>query len=492
VSTGERRHESDGTTGSARLGRAELRRQRRDVIEEGRPQEGVDVFRPVERAVLVGVQLPDRTDEQLEASLDELEALVDTAGAEVADRVVQRRGAPDPATYIGKGKVDELRGILEEVGADAVVFDDELTPAQQRTLEERVGQKVLDRTIVILDIFAQHATSREGKTQVELAQLDYLLPRLRGWGEALSRQAGGRAAGGAGIGGRGPGETQLEVDRRRIHRRIRKLKEDLETFDQIRQTKAKERESSRVPVVALVGYTNAGKSSLLNRLTGSGALVQDRLFATLDTTVRGLALDDGRDVVVTDTVGFVRKLPHGLVEAFKSTLEESTRADLLLHVVDTSHADVEQQIEAVRDVLTEIGAGQVPEQVVLNKIDLAVPADVAALGRRLSRGSAADPVEVSAATGEGIDQLLERIARRLPDDRVRVHVTVPFDRTDLVDLAHRDGEVHEPGYSEHGTELVATVTRAAAREMREVLDPTLFMDDDRPRASGDGQVGPAQ
>ncbi len=465
------------------LGRAELRRRRRDVVEEGRPQEGVEVFRPVERAVLVGVHLPDRTEEQVETSLDELEALVETAGGEVADRVVQRRGGPDPATYIGRGKVNELGAIAAEVGADAVIFDDELSPAQQRTLEERVGQKVLDRTIVILDIFAQHATSREGKTQVELAQLTYLLPRLRGWGEALSRQAGGRAAGGVGIGGRGPGETQLEVDRRRIHRRIRKLKDDLITFERVRRTKSKDRERHDVPTVALVGYTNAGKSSLLNALTGADALVRDRLFATLDTTARGLDLPDGREVVVTDTVGFVRKLPHGLVEAFKSTLEETTRAELLLHVVDASREDAEEQILAVREVLDEIGSDVVPEQLALNKADLADPGELDRLVNRLQR-EGFEPVVVSAATGRGIGELTERIALRLPDRRYRVEVTVPFDRSELVNLAHTNGEVLKQEYSEHGTELIADVEERVAREMRDLLDPDPFAEELEPWERG--------
>ncbi len=279
----------------------------------------------------------------MDASLDELEALLETAGAVVVERVVQRRNAPDAATFVGGGKVGELRDIAAATGADAVVFDDELAPAQQRTLEERIHQKVLDRTIVILDIFAQHATSREGKAQVELAQLSYMLPRLRGWGDALSRQAGGRAAGGMGIGGRGPGETQLEVDRRRINRRMAKLRRDLADHDRIRRTKSKDRENRRVRTAALVGYTNAGKSSLLNALTDAGVLVEDKLFATLDTTARQLELPDGREIVVTDTVGFIRKLPTGLVEAFLSTLEESARADLIVHVVDASHPEAEHR-----------------------------------------------------------------------------------------------------------------------------------------------------
>ena len=456
------------------LTRAERRRRDREVIEEGRPREGVDVFRPVEKAILVGVQLPDRTERQVGASLDELHALAHTAGALVVDRLVQRRDSPEPATYIGKGKVTEVKRLVASHGADAVIFDDDLSPAQQRNLEEGVKQKVLDRTIVILDIFAQHATSREAKTQIELAQLNYMLPRLRGWGEALSRQAGGRAAGGMGIGGRGPGETQLEVDRRRIMRRISKLKEDLDSFAQVRRTKSRERERRRVPIVALVGYTNAGKSSLLNRLTGADAEVRNRLFATLDTTARSLELPDGRDVVVTDTVGFVRKLPHGLIEAFKSTLEESARADLLLHVVDVAHPEAQPQIEAVREVLADIGADTVPEQLVLNKADIADPKDVGALVRAVQRRGAPPPVVVSARAGLGVDELLDTIALRLPDQRYHVTVTIPYDRTELVNLAHRRGEVHKQEHGPDGTELVATVHEEVARAMRDLLDPDPF------------------
>jgi len=459
-------HEAD----QGALRRAQRRRVERDVIEEGAPREGVDIIRPVERAIIVGVYLPDRSSSEVQAALDELEALLDTAGAEVVHHEIQRRDHPDPATYIGRGKVDDLRRIAAEVGADAVVFDDELAPAQQRNLEERIRQKVLDRTIVILDIFAQHARSREGKTQVELAQLGYMLPRLRGWGEALSRQAGGRAAGGAGIGGRGPGETQLEVDRRRIGRRINKLRADLVGFERIRATKSQQRERNRIPTAALVGYTNAGKSSLLNRLTGAEVSVRNRLFETLDTTVRRLPLDDGREVVLSDTVGFIRKLPHGLVEAFKSTLEESVRADLLLHVVDASHPEASGHIKAVREVLEEIGADEVPELIVLNKADLADPSSVRGLVRDIELTTGTQPVTVSAATGHGLDELVERIALRLPGRRVQVHARIPYARQDLVALAHRRGEVHEQTHSEAGTELIATVDEEAGVQMREFLD----------------------
>ena len=438
------------------------------------------MIRPVEAAVIVGVQLPGRTSAEVEASLDELERLVDTAGAEVVERVVQRRDTPDAATYIGRGKVAELRDLVAAHGADAVVFDDDLAPAQQRTLEEGIHQKVLDRTIVILDIFAQHATSREGKAQVELAQLNYMLPRLRGWGTALSRQAGGRVAGGGGMGGRGPGETQLEVDRRRIMRRITKLRRDLRDYARVRETKATERERNRVQVVALVGYTNAGKSSLLNRLTGSHVKVEDRLFATLDPTVRRLPLGDGVDAVATDTVGFVRKLPHGLVEAFKSTLEESTKADLLLHVVDASHPEAEAQILAVHSVLEEIAADRVPEQLVLNKVDQADGPSVEALARRLQTELDAEPVLVSALTGEGIDELVQRIALRLPGRRMRIEATVPYGRQDLVALAHRRGRVVKERHTEWGTELIADVDRDAALELRGYLERDPFEPEPEP------------
>ncbi len=460
--------------GDAALSRAEERRRRREVIEEGAPREGVDIIRRVEKAVVVGVQLPGVTDEQVDASLDELEALLDTAGAVVVERVVQKRDAPDAATFIGGGKVAELRDLVAAAGADAVVFDEDLAPAQQRTLEEKIRQKVLDRTIVILDIFAQHATSREGKAQVELAQLTYLLPRLRGWGQALSRQAGGQAAGGVGIGGRGPGETQLEVDRRRINRRMAKLRRDLKDYDRIRRTKSKGRENRQVRTAALVGYTNAGKSSLLNAMTGAEVLVEDRLFATLDPTVRHLDLPDGREAVLTDTVGFVRKLPHGLVEAFTSTLEESARSDLLLHVVDASHPDAEAQIVAVREVLVEIGADQLPEVVVLNKADRTDAATLDALARRIEEHTGAAPVVVSAVTGQGLDELREVIRQRMPGQRVPIRAHIPWANQDMVALVHRTGDVRAEKHDELGTLLEATVDEDVGRQLRPWLEDDPF------------------
>ena len=437
----------------------------------------MDIIRGVDRAVIVGVQLPGMSSDDVEASLDELEALVDTAGGVVVERVTQRRDHPDAATYVGRGKVAELKHLVEAVGADAVVFDDDLSPAQQRNLEQGIRQKVLDRTIVILDIFAQHATSAEGKAQVELAQLTYLLPRLRGWGTALSRQAGGRVAGGGGMGSRGPGETQLEVDRRKLMRRIAKLRRDLVDKERIRQTKSATRERNHLATVAIVGYTNAGKSSLLNRLTGAHLLVQDQLFATLDTTVRRLDLGDGRPVVASDTVGFVRKLPHNLVEAFKSTLEESTRADLLVHVVDASHPEAEAQIIAVRDVLAEIGAKDRPEQLVLNKADKADPATVAALARRLEADGAAVPVVVSAVTGAGMGILRAVISARLPRTRIPVAATLPLDRGDLVAQGHSAGQLSVERWESDGVHIEGVVDEAVARRMRPWLDVDPFAED---------------
>ena len=455
--------EDDGTI--VRMRRADRRRAERDVIGDDAPREGVDIIRPVELAVIVGVGLPDRTDAEVAASLDELERLLDTAGGEVVARVVQRRQHPEAATFIGGGKVEELHALVRELGADSVVFDDELSPAQQRTLEERIGRKVLDRTIVILDIFAQHASSREGKLQVELAQLTYLLPRLRGWGQALSRQAGGRAAGGVGIGGRGPGETQLEVDRRRLMRRVTAIRRDLVASKQVRGVKAARRQRQELPVVALVGYTNAGKSSLMNRITGADVLVEDRLFATLDATLRRLPLPDGRTVVLSDTVGFVRKLPHGLVEAFRSTLEETAQAGLLLHVVDGAHPEALAHVDAVREVLLEIGAQDVPEVVVLNQIDRADADELDRLELTLRTTRHTDPVRVSAVTGEGIAALLARIAGLVPDTRRHVRVHLPYAREDLVARVHREGRVLGLTHDEAGTLVDAEVDLSLAAEL---------------------------
>jgi GTPase len=392
-----------------------------------------------ERIIVVGVVLPDRSPEEVDVALDELCLLVDTAGADVVQRVVQRRDRPDPATYLGQGKVAELAQLSKDFDVDTVVFDDELSPAQQRNLEKLLGRTAIDRTAVILDIFAQNARSPEGRAQVELALLRYRLPRLRGRGHALSQQAGG-------IGTRGPGETQLEVDRRRLVRRMHRLEADLREVDRNRQLQRRARVRGRHREVALVGYTNAGKSSLLNRLTDAGVPAEDRLFVTLDPRTRQLALPGGEIVVVTDTVGFVRKLPHELVEAFRSTLDSLRLADLLVHVVDASAPDAQGQIAAVRRVLDEIGASDVPELLVLNKIDLVD--GVPELARQLQGA-----VSVSARTGDGIDWLIRVVSDRLrAGDRV-VRLVVPFSRGDVVAAAHREGEVLDSEQSEDATIL---------------------------------------
>ncbi len=413
----------------------------------------------LERVILVSVWWTG-SEVDAENSLAELKLLAETAGSQVLDGLVQRRKHIDPATFIGRGKVDELRQVVIGTGADTVICDGELEPAQLRNLEDRVGVKVVDRTALILDIFAQHAKSAEGKAQVELAQLQYLRQRLRGWGGNLSRQAGGRAAGGAGIGGRGPGETKIEVDRRRIKTRISQLRRRLRELDAVRETERSQRRRNQVPAVAIVGYTNAGKSSLLNRLTGAGVLVEDALFATLDPTTRRSQTTDGRLFTLTDTVGFIRHLPHDLVEAFRSTLEESVAADLLLHVVDGSDPDPFGQIAAVRQVLSEIGAAGVAEQLVVNKIDAAHPDALLAL-----RGSHPDAVFVSARTGEGIDELRERIEQRLPRPEVEVRAMVPYDRGDLINRIHQSGEFLSTEHTADGTLVVARVNSDLAGEL---------------------------
>ena len=412
----------------------------------------------LERAVLVG--LTGRDGMRAEASLEELERLADTAGAEVIGRVLHRRDTPDPATFIGKGKAQEVRDIVRGEQADTVIVDEELSPAQLRNLEEIFGCKVLDRTALIIDIFAQHAHSSEGKAQVELAQLNYFLPRLRGWGESMSRLGGG-------IGTRGPGETKLEVDRRRIKKRISNLRDDIEDLERTRTTKRQGRARSGVASVALVGYTNAGKSTLLNRLTGAGVLVEDKLFSTLDPTTRRLELPDGRPCVFTDTVGFVRKLPHSLVEAFKSTLEEAIRADLLVHLVDGSEPDPEAEYNAVRDVLGEIGAATVAELVAVNKIDALNEVGLARLRRRFPNA-----IFISALTGDGIDGMLERIAATIPHPEVEVDLLVPYDRGDVVAALHAAGAVLSETYDEAGTKVRARLREdQLARLDRYLLPP---------------------
>jgi len=413
----------------------------------------------LERVVLVGVWA-EGTATDAENSLVELAALAETAGSRVLDGVIQRRNRPDPATYIGRGKVAVLRDVVQAEGADTVICDGELSPSQLRNLEQEVKVKVVDRTALILDIFAQHAQSREGKAQVELAQLQYLLPRLRGWGEALSRQAGGTAGGNGGVGLRGPGETKLETDRRRIRTRISRLKRDIAGMQTIRETKRSDRRRNEVPSVAIAGYTNAGKSSLLNRLTDAGVLVEDALFATLDTTTRRALTAEGRVYTLSDTVGFVRHLPHQLIEAFRSTLEEVAEADLVVHVVDGAHPDPEEQVRAVREVLAEVGADSVSELLVVNKSD-AADEDTLLRLKRIWPGA----IFVSARTGAGLVDLRATIEERLPWPAVEVSACVPYDRGDLVARAHTSGEVLGTEHTPSGTMLHARVSEALAAEL---------------------------
>jgi GTP-binding protein HflX len=413
----------------------------------------------LERVVLLGVWT-EGTLELAEHSLRELAQLAETAGSQVLDGLVQRRSRPDASTYVGAGKARELAELVAETGADTVICDGELTPSQLRKLEGVVRVKVVDRTALILDIFAQHAKSKEGKAQVELAQMQYLLPRLRGWGESLSRQAGGRVAGGGGIGTRGPGETKIETDRRRIRTRIAKLKREISEMSVGREVQRGQRRRHEVPSVAIAGYTNAGKSSLLNQLTGAHVLVDNSLFATLDPAVRKARLPSGTAFTLTDTVGFVRHLPHQLVDAFRSTLEEVAAADLILHVVDSSDADPRSQIVAVRDVLREVGASGVPELVVFNKADAATEIDLK--GLRLAEPQS---VVVSALTGEGLPELLAEVERLLPRPAVEISVMLPYARGDLLARAHRDGEVVSVEHTGAGTVLTARVPPDLAYEL---------------------------
>ncbi len=416
----------------------------------------------LERVVLIGVWT-EGTLASAENSLRELSRLAETAGSQVLDGLIQRRGRPDPATYVGAGKAAELAEIVTEAGADTVICDGELSPSQLRRLEGVVRVKVIDRTALILDIFAQHARSKEGKAQVELAQLEYLLPRLRGWGESLSRQAGGRVAAGGGIGTRGPGETKIETDRRRIRTRTAKLRRELAGMATGREVKRGRRRRREVPSVAIAGYTNAGKSSLLNRVTGSGVLVADSLFATLDSAVRRARTPSGRLFTLTDTVGFVRHLPHQLVEAFRATLEEVAQADLILHVVDGSDPDPLAQLAAVREVLREIGAGDVAELVVINKSDAADPIAVQAVMQRER-----NCVVVSAQTGAGIGELLAAVEGALPRHDTRVCTVLPYERGDLLARAHEEGEVIELRYGADGTLVQARVPMSLAAEFERV------------------------
>ncbi|MEX2424033.1 MAG: GTPase HflX [Acidimicrobiia bacterium] len=404
----------------------------------------------VQKAFLIGVQLPEHDTLESERSLDELALLTDTAGSDPVGMELVKRDAPDAAWYIGSGKADELAGLTQALDVDVVVFDNPLTPAQQRNLQKRFECDVVDREALILDIFAQHASSREGAIQVELALLRYRLPRLRGLGKQLSRQGAG-----SGIANRGPGETKLETDRRRIEMRISKLERQLAALSKTRATQRKARQRADIPQVAVVGYTNAGKSTLLNRLTAADVLTEDRLFATLDSTVRKSELLDGRKILLSDTVGFIRRLPHNLVEAFRSTLDDTLEANLLLHVVDASDPDPDGQIEAVHIVLQEIGADDMPELVVFNKID---SADAASLGRL--RNLHPEAAFISARTGEGIEDLLRMVSERLAEGTVVLRLQIPYSRSDLIASAHRLGEVLAEKHEDTGAVMEVRVPSA--------------------------------
>ncbi|WP_207839221.1 GTPase HflX [Williamsia soli] len=424
----------------------------------------------LERVVLVGVWTQGSTTAQADSSMAELAALAETAGSEVLEGLIQRRDKPDPATYIGSGKAHELREIVLATGADTVICDGELTPAQLTALEKVVKVKVIDRTALILDIFAQHATSREGKAQVALAQMEYMLPRLRGWGESMSRQAGGRAGSNGGVGLRGPGETKIETDRRRIRERTAKLRREIREMKTSRNTKRSKRKQAVAQSVTIVGYTNAGKSSLINRMTGSGVLVHNALFATLDPTTRRMTLEDGRELVITDTVGFVRHLPTQLVEAFRSTLEEVADADLLLHIVDGSDPIPTDQISAVRTVIEQVvseeKATAPPEILVINKIDVADPLVLAQL-----RGLFPHAVFISTVTGEGIEELFTGIREAIARHDVHVSVRVPYSRGDLVSRIHAEGDVLTEQHGADGTAITATVPSGLARQLATLAMP---------------------
>lgn len=436
----------------------------------------------LERVVLVGLYSGSgpHASESAEISLRELAALAETAGSQVLDGVLQRRHHPDPGTYLGSGKAAELADVVAATGADTVIVDTELAPSQRRGLEDVVKVKVVDRTALILDIFAQHASSREGKAQVALAQMEYMLPRLRGWGESMSRQAGGRAGSNGGVGLRGPGETKIETDRRRIRERMAKLRRQIREMRTARVTKRSARLRGSVPRIAVAGYTNAGKSSLVNAMTGSGVLVQDALFATLDPTTRRATLDDGRELVFTDTVGFVRHLPTQLVEAFRSTLEEVVDADLVLHVVDGSDPFPAEQITAVRrvinDVVAEEGVAPPPELLVINKIDAIDASRLTELRAMLGAGgsthgpNSAGVVFVSARTGEGLPELFETVREFVGRDDVELVVDIPFTRGDLVSRIHREGEVLSTDHSTEGTRMRVRVPSALAGELASLAE----------------------
>ena len=415
----------------------------------------------LERVVLAGVWTSGSW-ELAERSLQELARLAETAGSTVLEGVIQRRDNPDPSTYLGSGKAQELRKIVSETGADTVIIDGELSPAQLIHLEDVVKVKVVDRTWLILDIFAKHAKSREGKTQVSLAQMQYMLPRLRGWGDALSRQAA--SGGNPGIGTRGPGETKLETDRRRIHDQMTRLRKDLNDMARSRDVQRNSRRKSHVASVAIAGYTNAGKSSLLNRLTGAGVLVEDALFATLDPTVRKSQTPSGRNITLSDTVGFVRHLPHQLIDAFKSTLEEVSDSDLIVHVVDGSDPDPLEQFNSVREVLQEIKADNIPEIIAINKTDKISDETMGNLKRIFP-----EAVFVSAYSGFGIETLLKTIDDRLPDPSVEMMLTIPYSRGDLLARVHEDGKVLKTEHNDSGTQIHAFVPSELAHQLKQLL-----------------------
>jgi GTP-binding protein HflX len=415
----------------------------------------------LENVVLIGVYSSGNLADA-DNSMRELASLAETAGARVLDGLLQQKPHPDPSTYLGSGKAQELKNIVAALGADTVIADTELAPSQRRALEDVVRVKVIDRTAVILDIFSQHAKSREGKAQVELAQLEYLLPRLRGWGESMSRQAGGQVGSGNGMGSRGPGETKIELDRRRIHTRMSLLRKKIKTFGPAREAKRANRNRFSVPSVAIAGYTNAGKSSLLNRITSAGVLVENALFATLDATVRKSVTADGRPYTFTDTVGFVSNLPHQLVEAFRSTLEEIGDSDVIVHVVDASHPDPGRQLATVRDVIGEIEARDIPEIVVFNKSDL-VDDDQ----RLVLRGLEPTGVFVSARTGEGVEELLARISDVIPQPEVEMTLLVPYHRGEIISKLHVGGRVLSTTYREDGTLVVALVHPQSVEALKE-------------------------
>lgn len=472
----------DPTTGELDLAeRNAFRRVTRDTsIRAEDTTDGYEVeYRKLrlEQVILVGVWT-EGTIAEVEANMDELAALTETAGAEVVEMLYQKRDKPDSGTFIGSGKVKELRDIVEATGADTVICDGELNPGQLSALERELNTKVIDRTMLILDIFAQHAKSKEGKAQVSLAQLEYLYTHTRGWGGNLSRQAGGRAGSNGGVGLRGPGETKIESDRRRIRTEMARLRKELRGMKTAREVKRSQRQSSTIPQIAIAGYTNAGKSSLINAMTGAGVLVEDALFATLDPTTRRAELGDGRSVVFTDTVGFVRHLPTQLIEAFKSTLEEVLAADLMLHVVDGSDPFPLKQIEAVNkviyDIVTETGEEAPPEIIVINKIDQADPLVLAEVRHVLDRDNL---VFVSAHTGEGIDELTARVELFLNSMDSHVKLLVPFTRGDVVSRVHSEGTVRSEEYTEKGTVLDVRIPAQVAKELSEFVVDELGNED---------------